>query len=52
MCQMEFVVLAPVVLSEEYLDGAPRRFDGVCVVPRDGIDELQGVVDGAVRVTV
>ena len=52
MCQMIFIVFSPVILAEEDLDGAPRGFSGVLVGLRDGIDELEGVVDGAVRVTV
>ena len=52
MCQVEFIVFAPVVLSEEDLDGAPRGFNFVRVFPRDRIGECDGVVDGSVCVTV
>ena len=52
MCQVEFIVLAPVVLSEEDLDGAPHGFNFVRGFPRDGIFECDGVIDGAVRVAV
>ena len=40
------------MLAEEDLDGAPRGFNSVRVVPRDGIDECDGVVDGSVHETV
>jgi hypothetical protein len=45
------VVFPPIVLAQENLHGAPRGFDGVCVIPRVGIDEVYAVIDGAVRVT-
>jgi len=44
--------LPPVVLAEEDLDGAPRGIDGVRVSPGVGVEEVDGVVDGAVRETL
>jgi hypothetical protein len=49
MRKVVMVVLAPVVLAQENLDAAPRGLDGVCVDPGVRIDEMDGVVDGAVR---
>jgi hypothetical protein len=42
--------LPPIVLAQENLHGTPRGFDGVCVIPRVGIDEVYALIDGAVRV--
>jgi len=52
VCEMVMIVLPPVVGAEEDLDGAPRRLDGICVVPGVRIDEVDGVVNGAMRETL
>ena len=52
LCQVVLVVFLPIVLPEEDLDGAPRALDCVSVGPGVGIDEVDGVVDGAVRETL
>jgi hypothetical protein len=52
MPKVLIIVLAPVVLAQENLDAAPRGLDGVCVGPGVRIDEMDAVVDGAVRKTV
>ena len=44
--------LPPVVLAEEDLDATPRGLDGVGMRPGVKIDELDAVVNGAVRVTL
>jgi len=49
---MEFVVFPAVVLSEEDLDATPRALNGIGVGPGFGIDELDAVVDSAMRVTL
>ena len=49
VCQVVLVVFPSVVLPEEDLDGAPRGLDRVGVGPGVGIDEVDRVVDGAVR---
>jgi len=52
LCQVVLVVFPPVVLAEEDLDGAPRGLYGVSVGTGVGVDEVDGVVDGAVRETL
>jgi len=49
---MEFVVFPAVVHSQEYLDATPRTIDGVGMCPCFRIDELDAVVDSAMRVTL
>ena len=41
----------PVVLPQECLDGRPRGLDSIREVPSDRIDEVDAVIDSAVRVT-
>ena len=45
------IVVAPVVLPQEDLDGTPRGPDGISVVPGDRMDEVDAVIDSAVCVT-
>ena len=47
-----FVVFPAIVLSEEHFDGMPRAFDGVCVGPSVGVDEVDAVVDSPMSVTL
>jgi len=49
--KVEFIVFPAVVLAEESLNRAPRSLDGVRVGPGVRIDELDAVIDGAMRVT-
>ena len=51
MSQVVMIVLPPVVLPQEDLEGTPRGLDGIRVVPSDRIDEVDAVIDNAVRVT-
>jgi len=51
LCEV-VVVIAPVVLPEEDLNGAPLGLDCIRVGTGVGIDELDGVVNGAVRETL
>ena len=46
------VVFPPVLLAEEHLDATPCGLDRISVVPGVGIDEVDAVVDGAVRETL
>jgi hypothetical protein len=50
VCKMVPVVL-PVVWSEEYIHMMPHGIDGVGVVPYVWINEVEAMVNGAVRVT-
>jgi len=50
--QMEFVVIPAVVLPEENLDSTPRALDGIRVCAGVSIDEVDAVVDGAMRVNL
>ena len=52
MNEMIFVVLLPVVWSKECFHVAPRRLDVISVIPGVRINERDGVIYGAVRVTV
>jgi hypothetical protein len=52
VCQVVMTVVAPVVLAKDNLDVAPRGLDGVCVVSGVWIDEMDAVVDGALRETL
>jgi len=52
LSQVVLVVFHPVLLAEEDLDGAPRGLNGVRVGTGVGVDEVNGVVDGAVRETL
>ena len=52
VCEMVMIVLPPVVRPEEDLDGVPSGLDVIGVVPSVRIDEVDGVVDGAVRETL
>ena len=49
---MEFVVFPAVVLAEESLHSSPRSLDGVRVGPGVRINEVDAVVDSAMRVTL
>jgi hypothetical protein len=51
MSEMVMIVVPPVVLPQEDLEGKPRGLGGVCVVPGERINEVDAVIDGAVRVT-
>ena len=50
--QMEFVVLLPAVRSKEGLNVAPFALNSICVIPSARINERDGVIRGAVRVTM
>jgi hypothetical protein len=50
--KVAMILLAPVVLAQENLDAAQRGLDGIYVVPGVRTDEIDAVVDGAVRETV
>jgi len=50
--QVVLVVFPPVLLPEEDLEGAPRGLDRISVGLGIGIDEVDRVVDGAVRETL
>ena len=52
LCQVILVVIPTVVLPVEDLDGAPRGLDRISVGPGVGIDEVDRVVDDAVRETL
>jgi hypothetical protein len=52
MSEMVFVVLLAVVWSKESLHVTPRTLDGISVIPGVRINERDGVIHGAVRVTV
>ena len=45
------IVVSPVVLPQEDLDGTPRGPNGISVVPGYRMDEVDAVIDSAVRVT-
>jgi len=47
-----FIVIPAIVLSEEYFDGTPRAFDGVCVGPSVRVDEVDAVIDSPMSVTL
>jgi len=49
---MVLVIVPPVVLPQEDLDGAPRGLDGIRVGSSVRIDKLNGMIDGAVRETL
>ena len=51
MSQVVMIVVPPVVLPLEDVDGTPRGLDGIHVVPGDRIDEVDAVIDIAVRIT-
>jgi hypothetical protein len=50
MSEMVMIVVPPVGLPKEDLDGTPRRPDGMSV-PGDRMDEMDAVIGSAVRVT-
>jgi len=52
LCQVVLVLFPSVVLPEEDLDGAPHGLDRISVGHGVGIDEVNSVVDGAVRETL
>ena len=52
LCQVVLVLFPSVVLPEEELDGAPHGLDRISVGHGVGIDEVNSVVDGAVRETL
>ena len=49
LCQEALVVFPSIVLPEEDIDGAPCGIDRISVGPGVGINDVDGVVNGAVR---
>ena len=50
--EMEFVIIPAVVLAKENFDSMPRALDSVGVCSGVGINEVDTVIDGAMRVTL